>query len=44
MRTQKEINLFNILFEYYGNERDTWEAVEIAIKNNLTPNQVIEIF
>ena len=44
MRTQKEIDLFNILFEHYGNERDTWEAVEIVIKNNLTPNQVIEIF
>lgn len=44
MRTQKEIDLFNILFEHYGNERDTWEAVEIAINNNLTPNQVIEIF
>jgi hypothetical protein len=44
MRTQKEINLFNIMFEYYGNERDTWEAVKIAVENNLTPEQVKKIF
>ena len=44
MRTQKEINLFNELFPYYGNERDTWEAVKIAIYMNLTAKQVAEIY
>jgi hypothetical protein len=44
MRTQKEINLFNTMFEHYGREDDTWKAVEIAIRSNLTPEQVYEIF
>ena len=44
MKTQKEIDLFNLLFEYYGNERDTWKAVDIAINNDLTPEQVKAIF
>jgi hypothetical protein len=44
MRTQREITLFNQLFDYYGNERDTWEAVKIAIYMNYTADQVKEIY
>lgn len=44
MRSQIEINLFNIMFDHYGREDDTWKAVKIAIENNLTPKQVYEIF
>lgn len=44
MKTQKEIDLFNEMFEHYGNERDTWQAVKIAIENNLTPSQVYKIY
>ena len=44
MRTQKEINLFKELIFHYGNERDTWEAVKIAIYMNLTAQQVKEVY
>jgi len=44
MKTQREINLFNALFEHYGNEYETWEAVKIAIFMNYTPAQVIKVY
>jgi len=44
MRTQKEINLYNELFPHYRNEKETWEAVKIAIYMNLTIQQIKEVY
>lgn len=43
MRTAREIDLFNDLFDYYGIESDTWKAVKFAIDNNMTASEVIQL-
>ena len=44
MRRKQEIDLYNALIAHYKNERDTWEAVKIAIYMNLTAQQVKEVY
>lgn len=43
-RTPYEIELFCVFMDYYITEADAWQAVKLAIENNLTAHEVMKIF
>lgn len=43
MRSQREIDLFGDLADYYIYEADIWKAVKFAIDNNMTAKEVIKL-